>query len=44
MSYFARVYADLIAKEKKTVEDVPEALREEVRQILAAETEDESSD
>lgn len=44
MSYFARVYADLITKEKKTVEDVPEALREEVRQILAADTEDESSD
>lgn len=42
MSYFARVYADLITKEKKTVEDVPEALQEEVRQILAAETEDES--
>ena len=32
--YSARVYADLIEKEKKTLEDVPENLKEEVQQIL----------
>ncbi len=32
--YIARVYADLIEKEKKTLEDVPENLKEEVQQIL----------
>ena len=32
--YIARVYADLIEKEKKTLEDVPENLKEEVLQIL----------
>lgn len=30
----ARVYADLIEKQKKTLEDVPENLKEEVQQIL----------
>lgn len=32
--YIARVYADLIEKQKKTLEDVPSNLKEEVRQIL----------
>ena len=32
--YMAKVYADLIKKEKKTIEDVPENLREEVRSLL----------
>lgn len=35
MSYIAYVYADLIRKGKKTIEDVPERLREEVEAILA---------
>lgn len=35
MSYMARVYADLIRKGKKTLEDVPEKLKEEVQQIMA---------
>lgn len=30
----AKVYADLIMKGLKTLEDVPEKLREEVRKIL----------
>lgn len=30
----AKVYADLIRKGVKTIEDVPERLREEVRKIL----------
>ena len=30
----AQVYADLIRKGKKTIEEVPEKLREEVLQIL----------
>ncbi|MEG2261761.1 MAG: CD1375 family protein [Raoultibacter sp.] len=30
----AKVYADLIRKGKKTIDDVPEGLREEVRRIL----------
>lgn len=34
MSYIARVYADLIRKGKKTIEDVREELRDEVRQLL----------
>lgn len=34
--YIARVYADLIEKEKKTLEDVPENLKAEVQQILAS--------
>lgn len=32
--YIARVYADLIEKQKKTLKDVPENLKEEVQQIL----------
>lgn len=30
----AKIYADLIRKGKKTIEDVPEAIREEVQRIL----------
>lgn len=32
--YIARVYADLIEKRQKTLEDVPENLKAEVQQIL----------
>lgn len=32
----AKIYADLIRKGKKTIEDVPERLRDEVLRILAA--------
>ncbi len=32
----ARVYAELIRKGKKTIEDVPEFLRKEVQAILEA--------
>ncbi len=32
--YIARVYADLIEKQKKTLEDVPQELKAEVQQIL----------
>ena len=35
MSYIARVYADLIQKEKKSIENVPESIRGQVREILA---------
>ena len=35
MIYIAKVYADLIQKEKKSIEDVPEKSREQVREILA---------
>lgn len=38
-SYMAKVYADLIRKKKKTLEDVPEKLKSDVQQILAGETE-----
>lgn len=34
MSYIAKVYADLIRKEEKSIEDVPEKIREQVREIL----------
>lgn len=34
--YIARIYADLIEKEKKTLEDVPENLKAEVQQILTS--------
>lgn len=34
--YIARVYADLIEKQEKKIEDVPENLKEEVKQILAS--------
>lgn len=35
MIYIARVYADMIQKEKKSIENVPESIREQVREILA---------
>lgn len=35
MIYIAKVYADLIRKEEKNIEDVPESIREQVREILA---------
>jgi len=35
MSMMAQVYADLIRKGKKTIEEVPEKLQGEVRAILA---------
>ena len=35
----AQVYASLIRKGLKTLDDVPEALREEVRRILEEEVE-----
>lgn len=35
MIYIAKVYADLIRKEEKSIEDVPEKIREQVREILA---------
>lgn len=38
MIYLAKVYADLIRKEKKSIEDVPENLREEVQQLLGDES------
>ena len=34
MIYIAKVYADLIRKEEKNIEDVPENIREQVREIL----------
>lgn len=34
----AKVYADLIIKGKKTIEDVPEHLKDAVRAILGSET------
>lgn len=34
MSYIAYVYADLIKKGKKTIDQVPEQVRDEVREIL----------
>lgn len=37
MIYIAKVYADLIRKEEKSIEDVPESIREQVREILEAE-------
>lgn len=37
MIYIAKVYADLIRKEEKSIEDVPERIREQVREILAEE-------
>lgn len=35
MIYIAKVYADLIRKEEKSIENVPESIREQVREILA---------
>ncbi len=33
----AKIYADLIRKEKKTLEEVPERLRKEVKALLDGE-------
>ena len=33
-NFMAKVYADVIRKGKKTIEDVPEPLRDAVREIL----------
>ncbi|HFD0553585.1 MULTISPECIES: CD1375 family protein [Enterococcus] len=35
-----KIYADLIKKGKKTIEDVPKILREKVQAILGQETAD----
>lgn len=35
----AKVYADLIKKGKKTMDDVPKSLREEVQKILDGDAE-----
>lgn len=35
MSYIAKIYADLIRKNKKTIDDVPENLKNEVQEIIA---------
>lgn len=37
MIYIAKVYADLVRKEEKNIEDVPEKIREQVREVLEAE-------
>ncbi|WP_279287374.1 CD1375 family protein [Mediterraneibacter hominis] len=34
MSYIAKIYADLIRKKEKTIEDVPELLKEEVQELI----------
>lgn len=34
MSYIIEIYADLIRKGRKTIEQVPEKIREEVRAYL----------
>jgi len=34
-NFMAKVYANVIRKGKKTIEDVPESLRDAVREILA---------
>lgn len=36
MSYMATVYADLVRKGKKTIEEVPEKIRAEVEALLNA--------
>lgn len=36
MSYMATVYADLVHKGKKTIEEVPEKIRAEVEALLNA--------
>lgn len=35
-SYMAKVYADLIVKGRKTIDEVPEKLRAEVEAVLNA--------
>lgn len=39
-SYMAKVYADLIRKGKKTLEEVPEKLKSDVQQILSNEADE----
>lgn len=34
VDYMAKIYADLIRKGLKTIDDVPERLREEVKKLL----------
>lgn len=38
----ARVYADLIRKGIKTINDVPEKIKDQVKQVLAKLTEEEN--
>lgn len=38
MSYIAKVYTELIRKEEKTIDSVPENLKQEVQQILSQES------
>lgn len=38
MSLIAQVYADLIKKDLKTIDDVPTELKEEVQKILSGES------
>ena len=35
MSYIAKIYVDLIRKKEKTIEDVPELLKEEVQKLIS---------
>ena len=39
MSYIAKVYAELIRKQEKTIDSVPESLKQEVQQLLNEENE-----
>jgi hypothetical protein len=39
-----RIYADLIRKGKKTIDDVPEALRDEVAELLGLKTQEVAGD
>lgn len=40
MSYIAKIYADLIRKNKKTIDDVPENLKNEVQEIIKGDESD----
>lgn len=40
MSYIAKIYADLIKKNKKTIDDVPENLKREVQELIAGDESD----
>ena len=40
MLLIAQVYADLIKKDLKTIDDVPTELKEEVQKILSGEAEE----
>lgn len=44
MAFIARVYADLIRKEEKTIDQVPEIIREEVQQLLGGTDDNENQD